>query len=167
MDIRSETENDWSAVFDLNVSAFDTEAEANLVNSLRKFVSPCISLVTEIEDEVIGHIMFTPVELSDDPSAFIMGLAPMAVKDDFRGMGVGSELVISGIKACEKLNAGAIVVLGHSDYYPKFGFKPASHFSLTCEYDVPDEVFMALEVLPEYLSSKTGLVRYHELFSSV
>jgi len=167
MDIRSETENDWSAVYDLNVLAFDTKVEANLVNSLRKCATPYISLVAKIEDEVVGHIMFTPVELTEYSSVFIMGLAPMAVKENFRGVGVGSKLVASGIEACEKLGVGAIVVLGHANYYPRFGFKPASNFYLSCEYDVPDEVFMALELMPGYLSSKSGVVKYHETFASV
>jgi putative acetyltransferase len=167
MDIRSETENDWSAIYALNVLAFDTGAEANLVNSLRKCAAPYISLVAIIEEEVVGHIMFTPVELTGCSSVFIMGLAPMAVKESFRGKGVGSKLVTSGIAACEKLGAGAIVVLGHANYYPIFGFNPASRFNLSCEYDVPDEVFMALELMPEYLSSKSGVVKYHETFASV
>jgi len=111
--------------------------------------------------------MFTPVELTDHPSVFIMGLAPMAVKEDFRGVGVGSKLVTAGIEACEKLGAGAIVVLGHANYYPKFGFNPASRFNLSCEYEVPDEAFMALELMPGYLSSKSGVVKYHEAFASV
>jgi len=167
MDIRTETENDWSAIYALNVLAFDTDAEANLVNSLRKCAMPYISLVAIVEEEVVGHIMFTPVELTDFSSVFIMGLAPMAVKENFRGVGVGSKLVNSGIEACEKLGVGAIVVLGHADYYPKFGFNPASGFNLSCEYDVPDEVFMALELMPGYLSSKSGVVKYHEAFASV
>lgn len=167
MDIRSETENDWSAIYDLNVLAFDTKAEADLVNSLRKCATPYISLVAIIEDEVVGHIMFTPVELTDYPAVSMMGLAPMAVKENFRGVGVGSKLVTSGVEACEKLGAGAIVVLGHTNYYPIFGFQPASKFKLSCEYDVPDEVFMALELMPEYLSSKSGVVKYHETFASV
>lgn len=167
MDIRSETENDWSAIYDLNVLAFDTKAEADLVNSLRKCVTPYISLVATIEDEVVGHIMFTPVELTDCSAEFMMGLAPMAVKENFRGMGVGSKLLTSGVEACEKLGAGAIVVLGHANYYPIFGFQPASKFNLSCEYDVPDEVFMALEIVPGYLSSRSGVVKYHEAFASV
>ena len=167
MDIRSETENDWSAIYDLNVLAFDTKAEADLVNSLRKCAAPYISLVATIEDEVVGHIMFTPVELTDYSAVFMMGLAPMVVKENFRGMGVGSKLLTSGVEACEKLGVGAIVVLGHANYYPIFGFQPASKFNLSCEYDVPDEVFMALEIVPGYLSSRSGVVKYHETFASV
>ena len=167
MIIRPETKNNWPAVYELNVSAFKTEAEAKLVDSLRKYASPYISLVAEIDNEVVGHIMFTPVELTDCSSMFVMGLAPMAVKEKFRGQGVGSKLVTSGIEACENLGVGAIVVLGHPNYYPKFGFKTASKFNLSCEYDVPDEAFMALELTPGYISSKSGVVKYHETFASV
>jgi putative acetyltransferase len=82
-----------------------------------------------------------------------------------RGHGIGSALVYAGIEACRRLGAGAIVVLGHPDYYPRFGFRPASGFGLHCEYDVPDEVFMALELSPGFLDSRTGTVKYHEAFS--
>ena len=167
MNVRAETNNDWPAVYDLNLFAFDMEAEANLVDVLRNCATPHISLVAEIEDEIVGHIMFSPVELSGCSSAFIMGLAPMAVKEKFRGIGVGSKLVESGIEACKKLEVGAVVVLGHSRYYPKFGFNPAFNFNLSCEYDVPDEAFMALELLPGYLSSKSGVVKYHAAFANV
>jgi putative acetyltransferase len=167
MEIRPEQEKDWPSVYDLNVSAFDTKAEANLVNSLREIISPIISIVATIDGVVVGHILFTPVELSQNADTFIMGLAPMAVTEKQRVKGIGGAMVASGIKECKQLGAGAVVVLGHSSYYPKFGFKAASRFNIACEYDVPDEAFMVLELLPEYLSSKSGVIRYHELFASV
>ena len=167
MNIRPETDVDLSAIYDLNVSAFETSAEADLINALRQQVIKHISLVAETADEIVGHIMFSPVDLTDDSSALIMGLAPMAVKAEFRNHGIGSALVKSGIEACREVNAGAIVVLGHPDYYPRFGFKPASKFDLSCEYDVPDDVFMAMEIVPGYLSEKSGVIRYHEVFAEV
>ena len=91
----------------------------------------------------------------------------MAVRDGFRRRGIGGRLIGAGVDACQALGAGALVVLGHARYYPRFGFEPACGFGLSCEYDVPDEAFMALELAPEYLSSKSGLIRYHESFAKV
>ena len=167
MIIRSETVSDRPAIHELNRQAFESEAEANLVDMLRQRASPLISLVAEVNGKIVGHILFTPVELTGQPSAFIMGLAPMAVTKKFRGQGIGSMLVESGLEACRKLGVGAVVVLGHIDYYPKFGFKPASRFNLTCEYDVPDEAFMAIELDTEFLATKSGVVKYHDAFASV
>jgi len=165
--IRAEEEKDWPAVYSLNKSSFETVSEADLVDLLRAQVSAVISLVAEVDQEVVGHIMFTPVSLSGFPASSIMGLAPMAVSSNKRSLGIGSALVRKGMEECRKLGIGAVVVLGHSGYYPRFGFKPASLFSIQCEYDVPEEMFMAVEVEPSYLSEKYGVVKYHELFAGV
>jgi len=165
--IRAEEERDWPAVYSLNESSFGTVSEADLVDLLRAQVSQVISLVAEVNQEVVGHIMFTPVSLSGFPAASIMGLAPMAVSSKKRNRGIGSALVRKGMEECRNLNIGAVVVLGHSGYYPRFGFKRASLFGIHCEYDVPEDVFMAVEVEPSYLSEKYGIVKYHELFEGV
>ncbi len=167
MKVRPQTEVDLPAVYELNISAFETNAEAELVESLRCNVSNHISLVAETTKRVVGHIMFTPVELVGCPSAYIMGLAPMAVKDEFRNQGIGSALVKSGIEACAEIKTGGLVVLGHPNYYPKFGFEVASMFDLSCEYDVPEEVFMAMEIKPNYFANKSGVIKYHEAFEGV
>lgn len=167
MNVRRETEVDLPAVYALNVSAFDTNAEAELVEALRGKVSNHISLVAETAGRIVGHIMFTPVDLLGCSSALIMGLAPMAVKKEFRNQGVGSALIKLGIEACAESKAGALVVLGHPNYYPKFGFETASKFDLSCEYDVPEDVFMALEIIPGYLAKKSGVIKYHEIFAGV
>lgn len=158
MKVRPETERDLPAIYELNVSSFESNAEAKLVEALRCKVNNHISFVAETAEGVVGHIMFTPVDLVGCPSAVIMGLAPMAVKEDFRNQGVGSALVRLGIEACAESKAGALVVLGHTDYYPKFGFEAASKFDLWCEYDVPEGVFMAREIIPDYLAEKAGVI---------
>ena len=95
-----------------------------------------------------------------------MGLAPMAVLPTEQRQGVGTALVREGLKRCEELGYGAVVVVGHRDYYPRFGFKPASMFNLKSEYDVPDDVFMALELTPNYFQGKSGTIYYHSAFST-
>ena len=162
--IREETPEDFAAVHDLNASAFPTVAEADLVDQLRAKAEPVISLVAADDGEIVGHIMFTPVELDDDPTLRIMGLAPMAVAPDRQKQGIGTQLVHKGLDRCRGIGAGAVVVLGHPSYYPRFGFIPASTMNITCEYDVPDEVFMALELKPGFLSNASGTIRYHKAF---
>ena len=167
MPIRAEKECDREAVRAVNISAFETTSEADLVDALRQQVQPVISLVAEENGEVVGHILFSPVSLSGHPNLKVMGLAPMAVAPSHQKKGAGSALVQAGLEQCTQLGIVAVVVLGHPEYYPRFGFSPASQFGIESEYDVPDEVFMAMELRPEALSGKTGGVRYHSAFSNV
>jgi len=167
MEVRPEQQQDQAAVYRLNSSAFATDAEARLVDALRKRASPIVSLVAIVDNQVNGHILFSQVQHSENTDALIMGLAPMAVAETARNQGIGSALVASGIAACAGLGAGAIVVLGHPGYYPRFGFTPASGYGIECEYDVPDEAFMAIELTPQFLASKPGTIKYHECFADL
>lgn len=166
MKIRSEAEDDIEAIRSVNVSAFETSAEADLVDLLRELADPYIAFVEESDGLVRGHIVFSPVTHSNRPDLGILGLGPMAVLPDFQKRGIGSALVERGLDECRKTGAGAVVVLGHPEYYPRFGFEPASRFGIRCEYDVPDEVFMAMELKQGYLDDATGIVKYHPAFSS-
>ena len=165
--IRAENENDRDAVHAVNVSAFPTSAEADLVNALRDQAQPIISLVAEVDGEVVGHIMFSPVTLDSSPNLKIMGLAPMAVSPKHQRNGIGSALVKAGLDKCKQSDFAAVFVLGHPEYYPRFGFAPCSKFGIDSEYDVPEEVFMAIHILPNALSGKTGLVKYHAAFCNL
>lgn len=137
---------DSEAVRAVNQAAFGTNAEADLVELLRVQASPLLSLVADDSGSIVGHILFSPAVLPGHPDVKIMGLAPMAVLPAQQRCGIGSTLVRNGLEACRQLGFGAVIVLGHAEYYPRFGFQPASRFELGCEYDVPDEVFMALEL---------------------
>ncbi len=162
--IRAETPDDLPLVHELNALAFPTELEADLVDALRDNAQPAISLVAEQDKTIVGHIMFTPVELCGNSSLKIMGLAPMAVSPDQQKRGIGSQLVREGLDRCRNIGAGAVVVLGHPSYYPRFSFAPASAKNIACEYDVPDEAFMMLELTAAYLSGAEGTIRYHDAF---
>ncbi|MDY7092713.1 MAG: N-acetyltransferase [Acidobacteriota bacterium] len=162
--IRPEEPTDHRAVREIHTATFETPAEARLVEALRERTKPLVSLVAVEGDEVLGHILFSPVSLPELPHLELMGLAPMAVAPGHQRRGIGSALVREGLEACRRLGAGAVVVLGHPDYYPRFGFEPSVRFGIGCEYDVPPEVFMALELQPEILRNVSGTVQYHQAF---
>jgi putative acetyltransferase len=167
MQIRPEEPADALGTRSVNLTAFNTSAEANLVDLLREQARPNVSLVADDRGAIVGHILFTPVTLTDHPELRIIGLAPLAVVPAGQRQGIGSALVREGLDRCRQLGFGAVVVLGHAEYYPRFGFSPAARFGLACEYDVPEDVFMALELEPGFLSGKAGTIRYHPAFSSV
>ena len=164
MEIRPERPADIAAIAALNRAAFETGLEADLVDALRGQAEPIVSLVAEEGGAIVGHILFTPVTLSGHHDVKVMGLAPMAVLPASQRRGIGSALVRAGLERCRQLPAAAVVVLGHAAYYPRFGFVPASRFGIACEYDVPDDVFMALELEPRSLHGKPGTIRYHRAF---
>ncbi len=165
--IRAEEERDWAAVYPLNVAAFETTTEADLVDTLRCEPMLVISLVADDAGKIVGHIMFSPVVLTDHPDLRIMGLAPMAVAAPRRRSGIGTLLVRAGLDGCIQIGAGAVVVLGHPAYYPRFGFVPAVNFAMRCEYDVPAEAFMLMELRPGYLRGATGTVKYLAAFDNL
>jgi putative acetyltransferase len=167
--IRTEEKKDWASVHEVNASAFETAGEADLVDMLRKQAQPVLSLVAEDEDDggIVGHIMFSPVSLPGYPELRIMGLAPMAVAPEHQGKGIGSALVRTGLEQCKQIDFGAVVVLGHPEYYPRFGFTPSTRFGIGCEYEVPEEAFMLLELHPGYLRGASGKVKYHAAFKNV
>ena len=165
--IRAEERRDWAAVHAVNVSAFETPAEANLVDALREQAQPLVSLIAEDNGAIVGHIMFSPVSLSGHPALKTVGLAPMAVAPEHQRKGIGSALVRAGLEQCRQLGFGAVVVLGHPAYYPRFGFLSSRCFGIGCEYEVPEEVFMVVELQADFLRGASGKIKYHSAFSNV
>ena len=165
--IRAEQQRDWAAVHAVNLSAFGTPTEADLVDALRAQAQPLVSLIAEEHGAIVGHIMFSPVELSGHSALRIMGLAPMAVAAEHQRKGIGSALVLAGLEECKQLGFGAVVVLGHPTYYPRFGFSSSARFGIGCEYDVPEEVFMVVELEAGFLDGASGKVKYHAAFGDV
>jgi putative acetyltransferase len=155
--IRHEESGDIAAIRAVNRSAFPSDEEGLLVDSLRAANSLSISLVAEEGDQVVGHIAFSPVSVAGAPGG--LGLAPMAVSPAFQRQGIGSRLVREGISAAARSGAGFVVVLGHPEYYPRFGFERASLVGLSNEYGA-DEAFMVLEIRPGAIPGGGGLVKY-------
>ncbi|MEG4857370.1 N-acetyltransferase [Microcoleus sp. K1-B6] len=166
MDIRTEKPEDVEAVRNINVAAFGRENEANLVDRLRGIAST-FSFVAVQSDRIVGHIFFSPVVVEGKCSRnlSILGLAPVAVLPNYQRQGIGTLLIREGLKECARSGFQAVVVLGHPDFYPRFGFIPASRKSLKCEYDVPDEAFMVLELESGALQDCSGTVKYRSEFS--
>lgn len=166
---RVETENDRLSIRRVNLRAFAGGGEADLVDALREQAAAFVSLVAEdANGVVVGHIAFSPVTLgSEVESPGCLGLGPMAVEPERQRRGIGAALVREGLRTCRAEGHRVVVVLGHPEYYPRFGFVPASRFGLACEYPAPDEAFMALELVPGALAGRAGPVRYHPAFGMI
>jgi len=166
--IREERAEDAEDVFRVNQIAFGRDAEAKLVDMLRKEAANSISLVAIVDQEIAGHILFSPVEVERTQKGLLaMGLAPMAVMPEYQQRGVGGHLVDAGVVACRDAGADAIFVLGHIDYYSRFGFESAAKFGLFYGTEEFGPYFMALELTPGALEGLSGLVQYHEEFDDV
>lgn len=167
MNIRPEIASDRQVVFSITEAAFEGPGEAQLVELLREQADPVISLVAEVDGQVEGHIMFSPASLVGHPGLKVMGLAPVSVSPARQRAGLGSALVRAGIERCRDLGIDTVIVLGHPTYYPRFGFVPSVDYGIKSEYDVPDEVFMVLELKPGALEGKSGTMRYHSAFAGI
>ena len=165
--IRSEEARDRDAVRLVNERAFGGREEADIVEALHRANAVVVALVAEVGAAVVGHILFSPVTVEHSNNPPLVGLAPMAVAPGHQRKGIGSHLVREGLARCRAAGVDGVVVLGHAEYYPRFGFVPAVQFGLRCEYDVPADVFMALELTHDALRGVSGLVRYHAAFAGV
>ena len=163
MEVRLEQPEDIEAIHRVNALAFGREDEADLVDRLRDVV-PIISLVAvdSNQEQILGHILFSPVAIAGQcpDDLHIAGLAPIAVLPDYQRQGIGAQLMQDGLKECDRQGFKAVVVLGHPAYYPKFGFIPAKEKGLKCEYEVPDEAFMVLELQSDALAGCVGTIKY-------
>lgn len=166
--IRPETPEDSAAIRNVNEEAFGSSVEADLVEKLRSRQKYTLSLVATDGDKIIGHILFSPVTIGEGNTSFgALGLGPMAVLPSYQKKGIGSQLVRAGLEECRRLGHKIVVVLGHSDYYPRFGFIPAKPRGIACELEVPDEAWMVLELRENALTGKSGTVKFQPEFHEV
>jgi putative acetyltransferase len=165
--VRSEAEEDAAAVRGVYAAAFDTPEEAALVEALRAQAEPLVSLVAEAGGAIVGHVMCSPVTLEGHPALKLMGLAPLAVLPARQRVGVGSALTRAGLERCRELGAGAVVVLGHPEYYPRFGFSRADPYGIGCQFGPAGDAWMLLELEPGYLRGATGVARWHAAFDGL
>ena len=169
MIIRRENENDFHEVNSLIKEAFNSNFEKELVEKIRKNPKHIneLSLIAEDTHEIAGHILFSEIVVKGETDHLGgLALAPLAVKPRYQNQGVGSALVHQGLLLAKALGYKFVVVLGHSDYYPKFDFKKASTFNIKCPFEVADEAFMALELTENSLANISGTVEYLPEFSN-
>lgn len=164
--IREEVPADVEAVHRVNEAAFDTEAEAKLVDVLRANAGLTLSLVAQADERIVGHIAFSPVVVTcgDGTTVAGVGLAPMAVLPTHQRTGIGGRLIAEGLRRLRDAAHRFCVVLGHPDYYPRHGFSVASRSGIRWERPVPDEAFMVQELVPAGLAGVSGVVRYRPEF---
>jgi putative acetyltransferase len=166
--IRRERSADIAAIRAVNEAAFDQSAEADIVAALRDACPDILSLVAESDGEIVGHILFSPVTIEDgSQSRQGMGLAPMAVIPNRQREGIGSALVTAGLQMLRAQGCPFIIVLGHPEFYPRFGFVPASRHGLISQWEgVPDAAFMVLVLDASSMAGVTGVARYREEFDA-
>ena len=162
--IRAERPSDRDGVFSLNARAFETDAEARLVDILRDRNAVTVSLVAEIEGAIAGHILFSPVTVGEKN---FVALGPMSVVPERQRSGIGSALVRAGIAACRDRRDAAVFVLGHAEYYPRFGFVPAGPKGLHYRSEAFDPHFFVLELRDGALDGVSGFVEFHPAFDEV
>jgi putative acetyltransferase len=159
--VRPEHPGDEPAIASVTDAAFGRPDESQIIAAIRGSGRSAISLVATDGPTVVGHILFTPIVVeSPVPVEGLIGLGPMAVSPSRQRKGIGTRLVQEGLRACARGGYRAVVVVGHPDFYPRFGFRSASSHGLRCEFTVPDDVFMAVELTPGALAGVNGLVRY-------
>jgi putative acetyltransferase len=162
--IRPEQSSDRAAIRHVNEQAFKRPDEANLVECLREAGKTAISLVATCHQPVVGHILFSPVSIEFNNRRIRgLGLAPLAVLTEYQQRGIGSQLVHHGLEVSKEQGYDLVVVLGHKEYYSRFGFRRASVYGLRNEYQA-DESFRVLELRTGTLNTVSGLVKYPSEF---
>lgn len=170
--IRQEMSIDFKTVFDLLEKAFKTEKlsdhkEQFLVERLRKSSAfiPELSLVAEIENKIVGHILLTKIKIKNDQKEFhSLSLAPISVLPDFQRNGIGGLLIEQSHKKAKELGYNSVVILGHEKYYPKFGYQQADKFGIELPFDIPKKNCMVIELTENGLKEINGKVEYPKEF---
>ncbi len=161
--IGEETSEDIEAIATLNRAAFGGEQEVAIIDRLRRDGQVALSLVEREAGAVVGHILFSDLDVMvDGRAARAVALAPMAVEPARQRTGIGSRLVRTGLGILKDRGYEAVIVLGHPDYYPRFGFSAALAAKLTAPFS--GAAFMALELKPGALAGTRGAVRYPRAF---
>lgn len=166
--LRQEQVGDEEAIRNVHQRAFGRTDEADLVDRLRDRGIETVSLVADVHKEIVGHILFTPVSVEENDAIHAMGLGPLAVLPEHQRRGIGEELVRFGLEICERAGTSLVFVVGHPEYYPRFGFDPAKTWGFSWDRPVPDDVFMVIGLpLGSLRKGRGGIVHYHAEFDRV
>ncbi|HDY7632976.1 TPA: N-acetyltransferase [Vibrio vulnificus] len=165
--IRTEAPADILVIDSLLKQVFPTDAEANLVMTLRENGRLTLSLVAcTDEGEVVGHVMFTPMTLNGEENGW-QGLAPLAVKAEYQKQGIAASLVKEGLTSLLEFGYPACFVLGDPQYYQRFGFTAASEMGFDCQWPVPEGAFQAFAMAAGEFDAKQGRVKYAPEFAAL
>lgn len=164
IEIREEGPDDVAAVRALNRRAFGQDLEGDIVDALRSNGASVLSLVATRNGQVVGHILYSPVSVGGDVTGAALG--PMSVLPEHQRRGIGSQLVETGNRRLKEAGCPFILLVGHPDFYPRFGFTPASSHGIVCEWEVPDDAFLLLVLDEARMRGVSGLARYRPEFSS-
>jgi len=167
--VRLEKAEDRTAVYEVESAAFARTGEADLVDKLRPLDIDLFSFVAEVDGRVVGHVLFSEMWVVGETGRVpAMGLGPLAVLPEYQKQGIGTALTEAGLAACRDAGHEIVFVLGHPEYYPRFGFRVSRPLGIQCEFDgVPSEAFMVLALRPGALDGVTGVAHYHPLFAGV
>ncbi|HHK5536135.1 TPA: GNAT family N-acetyltransferase [Bacillus mobilis] len=170
--IRQEQQNDYRKTEAVVQQAFlheefSDKTEHKLVKRIREcdaFI-PQLSIVA-VDEEIVGHIMLSKITIEQDgTSVESLALAPVSVARGHQKKGIGGKLIGAALEKAIELGYGSVVVLGHPEYYPKFGFKKASEWNIKAPFEVPEEVFMVVELRENALEGVEGIVQYSSAFA--
>ncbi len=170
--IRQEKSTDFKAVSDLIEKAFETvkfsdHKEQFLVEHLRESSSfiPELSLVAEIDDNIVGHILLTKLKIKNGQQEFdSLALAPVSVLPEYQRKGIGGKLIEHTHKVAKELGYKSIVLLGHEKYYPRFGYEQAHKFGIDLPFNAPKENCMVIELTKNGLNGVSGVCEYPKEF---
>jgi len=170
VEIRPEEPKDFPAVYEVNTRAFKRKEEACLVDRLRSGASfiPGLSLVAIAQNKVVGHILLSKIFIEGaNGTHTALALAPLAVVPERQRQGIGKSLMATALDTARSLGYKAVVVLGHTTYYSKFGFIPTARWNIKPPFNVPENAFMALELTENSLSGVEGIVQYSKEFEEL
>jgi len=171
--IRQEIPTDYPIVFNLVEEAFRTMKYSNqtehfLVEKLRKnedIFIPELSLIAELEGKIVGHILLSKIHIKDNENIFeLLSLAPVSVLPAFHKKGIGSQLVRESHRIAKSLGHTSVLLIGHKDYYPRFGYQPAHLFGIKFPFDSALENCMVVELEKNALDDVRGMVVYPKEF---
>lgn len=167
LEIRTEIPQDSAAIYRVNALAFDRNLESDLVNSLRQSGEVFLSMVAVDHDAVVGHVLFSPVHLEENPQGVLaVGLGPVAVCPDHQGQLIGTHLIRAALDEANERGAGLAFVLGDPQFYSRFGFAASAPHGFSCQYPVPPELFQVLELQAGTLVTASGRVKYASAFDT-
>ncbi|MCU5003362.1 N-acetyltransferase [Bacillus tropicus] len=170
--IRQERQTDYRKTEEVVQQAFlNEEFSDKKEHALVKRIRECDAFIPElsivaVDEEIVGHIMLSKITIEQDgASVDSLALAPVSVARGYQKKGIGGKLIVAALAKAKELGYGSVVVLGHPEYYPKFGFKKASEWNIKAPFEVLEEVFMVMELTENALEGVKGVVQYSSAFA--